>query len=165
MSYKVTLVDYTNNIQKTIDIEADQLIMDAFEEAGIDMPYSCKAGACDTCTCTIFAGTADQSEQTYYNEDELEDGNYLVPCAAYPTSDMTILGEGVRKAPENGVAPVDSGSAWDCASKVIVVAGVTGLGSGIGAVYTGGVMFAVPATIIAAGTAAIVTYISDGACR
>jgi ring-1,2-phenylacetyl-CoA epoxidase subunit PaaE len=64
---------------------AGEVILDAALAAGLDLPFSCRAGVCSTCRAKLLAGTAEMENNVALEDWEVEAG-YILCCQARPTS-------------------------------------------------------------------------------
>lgn len=88
-TYQVTLINQSQNFERTIAIPDTESILEQAVEQGVKIPYECVVGACAMCQGKLISGTVDQSEQLFLSESQMEAG-YVLTCVARPTSDCRL---------------------------------------------------------------------------
>ena len=62
-------------------------LLELAEDVGVAVDFSCRAGTCHTCLCTVVAGTFDYGDNDVFEPDNEDE---ILICSAQPTSDMVI---------------------------------------------------------------------------
>ncbi|MDT0137935.1 2Fe-2S iron-sulfur cluster binding domain-containing protein [Acidovorax sp. PRC11] len=77
------------------DAWPEQTLLQSMEQGGIDWPSSCRNGTCRTCIGVLAEGTVRYAiEWPGLSAEEKAEGCVL-PCVAYPTSDLHLEGPAV----------------------------------------------------------------------
>lgn len=69
--YTVRILNPKENMDKTIEVPQDKIILDEAENQGVDIPYSCRGGSCSTCAGKLLEGTVDLGDQTYLDAEQV----------------------------------------------------------------------------------------------
>jgi ferredoxin len=77
--------------------DAASSILKSAEDAGIELPSSCRNGTCRTCLCRMQSGRVRYlTEWPGLSSDEKKDGDIL-PCVAVPLADVVLIAPHARR--------------------------------------------------------------------
>jgi ferredoxin-NADP reductase len=74
-----------------IPVHGGQSVLDALLNQGLDVPYGCRAGVCQSCLVQAKSGTPPASAQIGLKE-TLKSQNYFLSCSCFPEQDL-VLGD------------------------------------------------------------------------
>lgn len=87
-TYQVRFINQEKGLDSVIEVDADEYILDAAERQGFNLPYSCRAGVCVSCTGRLKEGTVNH-DYDFLKAKEIEAGFFLT-CKAFATSDCVV---------------------------------------------------------------------------
>lgn len=79
-----------NGVKTEVDMSAAQSVLDAALAAGLDLPFSCKAGVCATCRAKVCDGSVEM-DRNYALEDWEVDAGFVLTCQSHPTTDTLTV--------------------------------------------------------------------------
>ena len=79
-----------DDLDKVIQCEEGETVLDAADRQGVVLPSSCRAGGCYVCAGMLVSGELHQEEQYVLEDEHLEEGFRLL-CSSWPTSDVVVL--------------------------------------------------------------------------
>lgn len=84
----VTIDDDEFEYEYTIAESAS--LMDAGNDSGLDLPFSCKGGVCCTCKAKVMEGEAKMIKNYALSDEEVADG-YILTCQSHPTTEKLVI--------------------------------------------------------------------------
>lgn len=73
-----------------MQIARDDHVLDAGLRAGLDLPYSCKAGVCCTCRAKVLEGEVRMDKNFTLEPSEMDQG-FVLTCQARPLTDKVVV--------------------------------------------------------------------------
>jgi ferredoxin len=78
-----------NDTHHTVEVPEDRYILHNAENQGVELPFSCRNGACTACAVRIVEGDVYQPEAMGLSP-ELRAKGYALLCVSYPRSELWV---------------------------------------------------------------------------
>ncbi|MBZ8180682.1 MAG: 2Fe-2S iron-sulfur cluster-binding protein [Oscillatoria sp. PMC 1051.18] len=87
--YRIQIHDRNTGAFYNLQVPEDEYILASAEAQGIQLPFSCRNGACTTCAVRVNSGEIYQPEAMGLSPNLRERG-YALLCVSYPRSDLEV---------------------------------------------------------------------------
>uniref|UniRef100_B8HUL8 Ferredoxin (2Fe-2S) n=1 Tax=Cyanothece sp. (strain PCC 7425 / ATCC 29141) TaxID=395961 RepID=B8HUL8_CYAP4 len=88
-TYSVEIYDRQQGVKHTVRVSGDRYILQSAEREGVELPFSCRNGACTTCAVRIISGEIYQPEAMGLSA-KLQQQGYALLCVSYARSDLVV---------------------------------------------------------------------------
>jgi len=87
--YPVQIHNRQTNTYSSVQVTENRYILESAESQGVELPYSCRNGACTTCAARILSGEVYQPEAMGLSP-KLQEQGYALLCVSYPRSALEV---------------------------------------------------------------------------
>jgi ferredoxin len=88
-TYTIKVRDRATGKEYTLQVPDDRYILHTAEQQGVELPFSCRNGACTTCAVRVLSGEIYQPEAVGLSL-ELRRQGYALLCVSYARSDLEL---------------------------------------------------------------------------
>ena len=81
------------------ECSTNETVLECLLRNGVDSPYSCQGGSCQTCMMRALEGTPPPDSQSGLKP-TLQQQNYFLPCVCKPTQDLSVAIAGEEALPK-----------------------------------------------------------------
>ena len=75
--------------KRTALLPPDKTVLEASEDVGVNIDYSCRVGTCGVCKVKLLAGTVTMEVQDSLDASDKQN-NVILACQAKATADVTV---------------------------------------------------------------------------
>ena len=75
--------------KKTVEVPADRTVLEAAEEAGVDIPFDCRSGICGQCKTRLLVGRVAMETQDALTKADRSNG-LILACQARAAAGVTV---------------------------------------------------------------------------
>ncbi|MBW4648004.1 MAG: 2Fe-2S iron-sulfur cluster binding domain-containing protein [Kastovskya adunca ATA6-11-RM4] len=87
--YTIRIHNRQTGAKHSLQVPEDRYILQAAEGQGVELPFSCRNGACTTCAVRVLSGEIYQPEAIGISP-KLREKGYALLCVSYPRSDLEV---------------------------------------------------------------------------
>lgn len=88
-TFTVRVCDRRTGTEYTVEVPEDRYILETAEEQGVQLPFSCRNGACTACAVRVISGDLYQPEAMGLSP-HLQRKGYALLCVSYPRSNLYV---------------------------------------------------------------------------
>ena len=88
-SHQIKICDRRTDTHHVVRVPEDRYILHSAETQGVELPFSCRNGACTTCAVRVISGELYQPEAMGLSP-QLQQQGYALLCVSYPRSDLEV---------------------------------------------------------------------------
>jgi ferredoxin len=88
-NYKIKIYNRKTETYHQVTVPSDRYILHSTEDCGIELPFSCRNGACTACAVLVKSGNLQQPEAMGLSP-QLQRQGYALLCVSYALSDLEV---------------------------------------------------------------------------